>query len=405
METNRILTKEIQISLDDKKSRGNDHIFITAPKQEDVTMHYLLPNILQGNTNYVIADRGGNIYQKTEKYLREQEYGIQVLNFANPAHSLHFNPFHSVVDGERLIRGYSKGYQVAFEGPGVQHEPQRVVVQVEDRKIRGDGGEKSIVSMVNTFLRTTEHWSSGGDAGFKICEKFLLQALALCVAETYEKKERSFWKIIELLQAFSSGKLGTLMSGLQQKNSTSKAVKNYSLFEMSARADAAHIVESLYRRLQVFENDVVKELMCDSTLDFEALAKEKQVLFIIMPEEDELFQFAVPMLIEQVDETLRAYTERECAGYRLPVPVTIAASLEYANFISDIAFRIGTSRKYNIGYNIISNEEAFDWQDLDYECDNRLIFGNGNECIWIARGSEPFVGTKYEPSEHPKYKK
>lgn len=156
MEETRILTKEIQMSLDDKKTRKNNHVFVAANTREDAIEHYILPNILQMNSNYVITDSGGYIYNKTKRFMEEQGYGMQVFHLMDPENSLHFNPFHSVVEGERLIRGYSKGYQVAIEGPEKKHEAKRVIIQTKDRVVSGDGGEQGIIMWQRFMKNGTE---------------------------------------------------------------------------------------------------------------------------------------------------------------------------------------------------------------------------------------------------------
>ena len=427
MEETRILTKEIQMSLDDKKTRKNNHVFVAANTREDAIEHYILPNILQMNSNYVITDPGGYIYNKTKRFMEEQGYGMQVFHLMDPENSLHFNPFHSVVEGERLIRGYSKGYQVAIEGPEKKHEAKRVIVQTKDRVVSGDGGEQGIISMVDTIFKATDCMVEHDDAAARKFEKHLLLALALYVAEIYEKRDRNLWKLLELIENVEL--LDTWMSELQNHNFASKAVRNYRIFQMGAEMiGEEHIVTSVCRRLQIFERDVLKALMQDSSIDFDAFGRERQVLFIISPEGMEPI---VAMLVQQVEERLREYTERVCDNYRLPIPVTMILSMEYANLISDLNMRMVTSRKYNIGYSFIADvpnthlQGAKDeWEFVADACDSFLYLGSTDEaarnyvseqmrksvqlkedeCILVIRGQAPVVGKKYDLTEHPRYK-
>lgn len=436
MEKTRILTKEIQMSLDDKITKRNNHVFITAKTREEAMNHYLLPNILQMNSNYVIVDPGGYIYNRTKQLLEKQGYRIQNIHLMDPENSLHFNPFHSVVDGERLIRGYSKSYQVVIEGPEKKHEAKQVIIQTEDRVVRGDGGQKGLTAMVDTILMATDSIVGHGDAALKKFEKHFLLALALYVAEVYEKKERHIWKISELLERLDV--LDTRMKELQNQNFTSKAAQNYKLFQMGAEMIGGEkIVASVKRRLQIFENDFLKVLMQDSTVDFDAFGEEKQVLFIIASEEEES-HLITAILVQQLEERLREYTERACDGYRLPVPMTLVLNLECASAISDINMRVGTSRKYNIGYCFIDDSEhpyiqnvRPEWEFLAGACDTFLYLGTSHEsihnfvigqmkteflknralqleddeCVVLMKGQAPLIGKKYVLKEHSRLEK
>ena len=358
-----------------------NHIFVEAHTREEAMSQYILPNISQMNTNFVITDRDGYIYGQTKGFFEEHGYGIQVFNLMDPENSLHFNPFHSVVDGARLVRGYTRFHKVAIEGPEKKHEAQPVAVQIQDRLIQGDGGVAGLTAMVETILKSTDSRTGHSEQAVKHFEKYLLLALVLYVAEVYEKQERNLWKISELLESVET--LDARMSELHNRNFASMAVRNYRNFQMGVEmVGKEHVVTSLRRRLRVIETDVLKELMLDSSIDFDAFGQERQVLFVIAPEGAEL---VVAMIVQQLEERLREYTERICNSYRLPVSVTMLLSIDYASLISDLNMRMATSRKYNIGYSLISyisNEymqgTKNEWEFLVNSCDNVLRLGSGD---------------------------
>lgn len=90
MHNNRIYTKEIAVSLDRKKTRRNGHTFLLASRRE--AHQWLYTNILQANSNYVIPDFDGLIYQDTHQYLQEQGYQVHVLNISKPETGINYNP-------------------------------------------------------------------------------------------------------------------------------------------------------------------------------------------------------------------------------------------------------------------------------------------------------------------------
>ena len=57
------------------------------------TRSYVLPNILEANTNYVITDPKSEVLLATGGYLKSKGYEIRVLNLVNLSESDGYNPF------------------------------------------------------------------------------------------------------------------------------------------------------------------------------------------------------------------------------------------------------------------------------------------------------------------------
>lgn len=79
-DNNIILTDNVQLSLDTAQTGKNLNVCVVGGAGYGKTYNYVLPNILQANTSYVITDRGGYLLKKTGKFLKEQGYIIKVLN-------------------------------------------------------------------------------------------------------------------------------------------------------------------------------------------------------------------------------------------------------------------------------------------------------------------------------------
>lgn len=97
-DNNIILTDDVQLSLDTAQTGKNLNVCVVGDAGTGKTYNYVLPNILQANTSYVITDRGGYLLNKTGKFLKEQGYIIKVLNLNDTEHSTHYNPFDYVYD-------------------------------------------------------------------------------------------------------------------------------------------------------------------------------------------------------------------------------------------------------------------------------------------------------------------
>ena len=79
-DNNIILTDDVQLSLDTAQTGKNLNVCVVGGAGMGKTWNYVLPNILQANTSYVITDRDGYLLKKTGKFLKEQGYIIKVLN-------------------------------------------------------------------------------------------------------------------------------------------------------------------------------------------------------------------------------------------------------------------------------------------------------------------------------------
>lgn len=101
-DNNIILTDEVQLSLDTAKTGKNLNVCVIGGTGMGKIYNYVLPNILQANTSYVITDQDGYLLNKTGKFLKEQSYIIKVLNLNDTEHSNHYNPFDYVCDKNEI---------------------------------------------------------------------------------------------------------------------------------------------------------------------------------------------------------------------------------------------------------------------------------------------------------------
>lgn len=88
---NIILTDDVQLSLNTAQTGKNLNICVFGGAGTGKTWNYVLPNILQANTSYVITDRDGYLLNKTGKFLKEQGYIIKVLNLNDMTNITEFN--------------------------------------------------------------------------------------------------------------------------------------------------------------------------------------------------------------------------------------------------------------------------------------------------------------------------
>ena len=80
---NKPLTKHVRLGLDTHKHRRSLNVLVIGGSGAAKTRSYVLPNILEANTNYVITDPKMEVLTATGGYLKSQGYDVRVLNLVN----------------------------------------------------------------------------------------------------------------------------------------------------------------------------------------------------------------------------------------------------------------------------------------------------------------------------------
>ena len=110
-ESNKLLTQNVRIGLNGRKHRRNLNVLVCGGSGAGKTRFYCKPNIMQGNTSYVILDPKGEILRDTGKLLESKGYEIKVLDLINMEKSHCYNPFvyiHSDNDVQKLVNNLFK---------------------------------------------------------------------------------------------------------------------------------------------------------------------------------------------------------------------------------------------------------------------------------------------------------
>ena len=103
--SNIILTKHICMGLDGRKHRRNLNVLVVGGTGAGKTRFYVLPNILQANTSFIVTDAKGEILRATGHLLIEKGYDIRVFDLINPGTSHGYNPFSYIRDDKDVLKG------------------------------------------------------------------------------------------------------------------------------------------------------------------------------------------------------------------------------------------------------------------------------------------------------------
>lgn len=349
---NKILTKNFYLGLDGKKHRRNLNTLICGGSGSGKTRFYCIPNIMQGNTSYVVLDPKGEILSSMGHLLTRLGYKIKVLDLINMDRSHCYNPF------------------VYFKS---DNDVQRLVT--------------------NFFKATTPKGSTSNDPFWDTAASMLLLALIFYLWYEAPEEEQNFPMVMELLKAGEvkedddnySSPLDMLFDRLEENNPNHIAVNYYRSYRCGSAKTLKSIQITLASRLEKFNLRSMALLTMTDELDLPSLGEEKVALFAIIPDNDTSFNFLVSILYTQLFQQLFSLADNKYGG-SLPVPVHFVMD-EFPNVSlpDDFEKILSVMRSRQIFVSIIvqnlSQLKALfekQWESIVGNCDEFLYLG-GNE--------------------------
>lgn len=349
---NLLMTQNFRLGLDSHRHRRNLNVLVVGGSGAGKTRFYAKPNILQGNTSFVVTDPKGELARDTGNLMKELGYDVKVIDLINMNNSFGYNPLQYITSDNDVLR-----------------------------------------LVTNLIRNTTPKNASNSDPFWEKSETALLQALILYLVHEAPEEERNFGMVMEMLQAaevreeeedFKSD-LDYLFEDLAMRNPDHIAVKQYGIFKMAAGKTAKSILVSVGVRLATFNlSDVVRMTNVDE-MDIPSIGERKTIVYCCIPDNDSSFNYLIGMFYTQVFQQLYLSADRKHHG-RLPVHVHFVLD-EFANIAlpDDFEKLLATMRSREISVSIIIQNMAQlkalfkdNWESLVGNCDSFLYLG-GNE--------------------------
>lgn len=340
----------------------NNNTLILGGSGSGKTRGFVMPNILQAHSSFVVTDPKGEILEKAGYFLETvQGYKIHVLNLDDKLRSDGYNPF-AYIHPER------EGYE------------ERVLMLIEAIIINTDGGEKK----------------GGSDPFWDKAERLFLQAIFFFTCDGFVPEEQTMNTVLSLI--------GMLQIGEEEDNKDSDldyfaeifcekhgeehiGVQQFREFrEKASGKTAKSIVISAVARLAPFRTSAVRRIFSYDTMMLDRLGEEKTAIFVVVPPTDTTFNFIAGMLFTQMFQELQycATQVHKHDGQRLPVPVRFILD-EFANtctipqFVKILAY----ARSFGIGIvpilqslEQIKNMYKDEWGVIVDNCNTLLYLGS-----------------------------
>lgn len=354
-----LFTKTERISLYNWKL--NNNTLILGGSGSGKTRGYVMPNILQAHSSYIVTDPKGEILEKAGYFLSEiKGYKIRVLNLDNKTISDGYNPF-------IYIHPEREGYE------------ERVLSLIETIIINTDGGEKK----------------GGSDPFWDKAERLFLQAIFFFACDGFVPEERNMNTVIQLIAMLQIAEdednydsdLDYFAAIFEKKHGSDHiGVQQWKEFRQKASGKTAKsIVISAVARLAPFRTKAVRKIFSYDSMHLEMVGEEKTAIFVVVPPTDTTFNFIAGMLFTQLFQELQycATQVHKHDGQRLPVPCRFildefANTCTIPNFVKILAY----ARSFGIGITPIL--QSLEQIKNMYKDEWGVIVDNCNELLYLG---------------------
>lgn len=339
----------------------NNNTLIMGGSGSGKTRGYVMPNILQAHSSYVITDPKGEILEKAGYFLEKiKGYKIHVLNLDDKSKSDGYNPF-AYIHPER---------------PGYE---ERVLSLIEAIIINTDDGEKK----------------GGSDPFWPKAERLFLQSVFFFTCDAFPPEEQNMNTVQKLIKMLKIGEeednhdsdLDYFVQIFKEDHGPEHiGVQQYEEFrEKASGKTAKSIVISAVARLAPFKTSEVRRIFSYDTMQLDRLGEEKTAVFVVVPPTDTTFNFIAGMLFTQMFQELQycATQVHKHHGQRLPVPVRFILdefknTCTIPNFIKILAY----ARSFGIG--IVPILQSLEQIKEMYEKEWGVVIDNCSTLLYLG---------------------
>ena len=360
---NRILSKNVRMSLDFRKLKLNGNILICGGSGAGKTFYEVKPNLMQmpHHCSFICTDPKGEILRSCGQMLKDNGYQVKVINLIDMDQSDCYNPFSYIRE------------------------------------------ETDVIKLITNLISNTtpKGANSSADPFWEKAEGLFLQAIFYYVWLEEPPARRNFETVLRLIgeaevtEKNKSSKLDIKMKVLEERSplgANHPAIKQYNKCMRGAGDTVRSIIISANSRLAFLENQKVLRMLSRDDLKLAELGvgvdgdkKTRTALFCVIPDSDKSYNFIIGLLYTQIFQELYYQADFHCGG-RLPIHVTFMLD-EFANVAlpDDYCSLLSTMRSREISSIIIIQNFAQlkalfkdTWETIPGNCDTFIYLG-GNE--------------------------
>ena len=359
LDADMIFTQSERVSLYNRETNNNTLILGGAGSGK--TRNYVMPNVLQAHSSYIVTDPKGEILEKAGHFLVDQGYIIRVLNLDIKENSDGYNPFN-----------YIHPERSGFE--------ERILSLIETIIVNTDGGEKR----------------NSNDPFWEKAERLFLQAIFFFVVYGFIKPCQNMTTVVDLIRMLkieeeqdnNNSDLDIFASIFADKYGDNNiGYQQYMEFRDKASGKTAKsIVISAVARLAPFRLTEVQRIFSYDNMNLDVVGEKKTAIFVVVPPTDKTYNFIAGMLFTQLFQELQycAAEVHKHNGLRLPVPCRFildefATTCTIPNFVSILSY----ARSFGIGITTIL--QSLEQIKNMYKDEWGVIVDNSNTLLFLGK--------------------
>jgi type IV secretion system protein VirD4 len=322
----------------------NKHLFVCGSsgtmKSRAVVRNMLFQSIKRGES-VVMTDSKAELYDDTAELFRQNGYQVKVFNLINPQHGDSWNCMAGLA-GDTLTT------QI-----------------LTDVIIANTAGEKE---------KSDRFWSSG--------EGNLLKSLILFVDQDPKRppESKNLPAVYQLLTQTSERQIGSLFDRLPV---THPAKAPFSLYSQASDTVRAGFFSGLGVRLQILQNEAIRNITSGSDIDLAEPGKTKCAYFVILSDQESSTEFLSSLffsfLFIQLTRYADATQEKRC---KIPVNI-IFEEFNNVGKLSSYPRRLSVARSRALQIcHIVQSIAQFqnrypdnEWAEIIGSCDTQLMLG------------------------------
>ena len=324
-----------------KESYMNKNIAVFGASGSMKSRAYVRNYIFQAtrrDESLVITDPKSEMYEDMAVYLENQGYEVKVFNLVSPQNSDSWNCIADINGDDLMAQTFT-----------------------------------DVVIKNTTVGMGDEFWDSASVN--------LLKALVLYVSVEFEGEDCNFGEAYKLISIHSAAELDALFSVLDYKH---PAFAPYNIFKQASDNVRSGIIIGLGARLQVFQNEMIRNITKYNEINLVEAGKKKCAYFCITSDQDSTFDFLASLFFSFLFIRLVRFADNYGENGKLPVPVNFVLD-EFPNIgaIPDFKKKISTTRSRAINISVIFQNLAQlqnrypdgAWQEILGNCDTQLFLG------------------------------
>lgn len=373
---NLLFTRTERLSLDSRKTQRNLNALVIGSSGSGKSRYFVMPNLAQGSTSYVVTDPKGELYALMADSLRAQGYKVRCLNLVDFSRSEKFNPLAYFNDDQPEV--------------DVTILTENFVSNTNGKKPNtgGDFWEKAERALLNALVAYV--YFTKGSAGTLIDVVDLLAQMQASEQNESMKSDvdHLFDAVSEVIASYDEAddKDEWGAEAVEAINGLRFAASQYTTYSQGAGETKKSVIISLGVRMAPLHMAPVRRLLSSDTLEMDRVGLEKTALFMIIPDTHAAFTFLVSIFYEQFFEK-SIYVADHLPQRRLPHLVQCFMD-EFANIGKMPSFerKIAVMRSRGISTSVIvqnfSQGKALykdDWETIVGNCDSLLFLGGSEK--------------------------